>query len=434
MWIKNDTLLKRYMTHSSHPSKRPRIVIAGAGFGGMMTAYRLHRSFCYSHTIELVIVDRNNYFLFTPLLHEVATGSIAPGNIVEPIRKLLPCCLSDHYKTTANRLNLTRSILRTNDADISYDYLVLALGSQPNFYNTTHASQHALTLRSLSDALTIKRHIIAQLEHATKTKNLEQRQRYLRFVVIGGGATGVELAGELAGFLRESTSYFFRGSTIGEDISLILLQRGDELLLPFSSKARHQSLRALKRLGVEVRFNQEVSDVTEEGVCLVSGETIPTNTPIWVAGVKPTTIETDEEIQRTNDGRICVEPTLQLPNYPNVFVMGDLAAALDQSGNPLPMLAQVADRQAKTVSKNIALLLEDQPPQAFTYHHRGSLVSVGEWMAIAEFGNISLSGPLIWLLWRTIYLAKLITWPKRIQVAMDWFVNLFLPRDISSYE
>ncbi len=418
------------MTETANSIKRKRIVIVGAGFGGVYAFRRLHRYFHRNPLIELVLVNPQNYFLFTPLLHEVATGGVEPGHIVEPLREVLGCCLSDFWQTTVTKVQLANKTLETSLGQLPYDYLVLASGAETNFYGTPGAAEYALTLKTLGDAIRLRNHCIDTFERASKIADQATLQRELSFVVVGGGPTGVELIAELAEFVGDAFARVYP-RTLLQNVSLTLVHAGDELIPQFPSRLRQKSQAVLERKGIKVRLGATVQAVDREGVVLKDGNRIEASTVIWVAGVRPTHPIFDTELQHDDWNRLIVNNLLQLERYPEVSVLGDTAAVHDSHGHALPALAQVAVQQATTVGDNIAATIKGKSPQPFRYHHRGDLLSLGQWMAVGEIGGFPFAGHLAWWIWRTVYLSKVLSFRKKLEVALDWTLDLFSPRDIS---
>jgi len=412
-----------------------KIVIIGNGFGGTYTLKHLQKLFKNDPRVHITLVGETNYFLFTPLLHEVATGSINPENIIEPIRKVFRSCLDDFHLGNAESVNLKEQKVKIiNNGDITtipYDYLVLASGAETNFFSTKGAEEHSLTLKTLADAIKIKNRAISQIEKASHIENEALRKKMLNFVVVGGGPTGVELASELIELLRDSFSSYYHGNII-KDTAVTLVQRGDELLPQFNKKIRQKSLEVLRKKGINVLLKTGVVEVAENKVVLDNGNVIETENTIWVAGIKPRTVEFDESVPMLEDGRIIVNENLQIENHNEVFVLGDIAGVrVGNSGTFLPALAQVAVKEAGAVSNNIARLIKGKGLKPFIYKSRGTMVSLGQWMAIGEISNFAFWGHITWWLWRTVYLSKMISWQKKIKIAIDWTINLFSPRDIS---
>jgi NADH:ubiquinone reductase (H+-translocating) len=408
-----------------------KILIIGNGFGGTYALKHLDKIYKRSRNVEITLVGEKNYFLFTPLLHEVATGGINPENIVESIHKVLGRCLSNFYLGKAEFVDLEKKTVSVGEFRLPYDYLVLAPGAETNYYGIPGAEKYSMPLKTLECAIKIKNHVIKELERASHTKDENERKRKLTFVVAGGGPTGVELAAELVEFLKETFAHYYRDEVI-KNISIVLIQKAPELMPQFGKKIRERSLKVLRKKGVDVRLNTGVTEVTHSHIVLDTGEILPTETVLWVAGIKPKEIKFSSEIEKTKDGRLVVNEYLELINQKGVFALGDVAAA-KVNGTYLPALAQVATKEAQTVARNIDLSTKGKSLKPFTYRHTGNLVSLGQWMAVGEISKFTFSGHITWWLWRTVYLSKLISFRKKIKVALDWTVNLFYPRDISQF-
>ena len=413
--------------------KQARVLIIGNGFGGVYTLKNLYKYLNCRKEASLAMVGEKNYFLFTPLLHEVATGSLSPENIIEPIRQVLGQSLDAYYLGRAESIDLSLRTATLHGEIVPYDYLVLAMGATTNFFNTPGAEKYAFTLKNIEDAIKIKNQAIRQIELASRLTDPEEIKKLLRFVVIGGGPTGVEFVAELAELIRESFSKYYTCDVL-KYVSVILIQKGAELVPQLNPKLRKISLKVLKQKSIDVRLNTAVREVGDKFVELSDGNKIEAATIIWLGGVKPAEINFSQPVERSPDQRIVVNEFLQVAGYPEVFALGDMAAFTDQkTGKFLPALAQVAQKQAGTVALNIARLIKDKPLKPFRYRSAGTLISLGQWMAAGEIGRLTLSGHFTWWLWRTTYLIKFISFRKKIRVAIDWTMNLFSPRDISEF-
>ena len=408
-----------------------KIVIVGNGFGGIYTLKGLHRLFHNDPRIHVTLVGDNNFFLFTPLLHEVATGGISPENIIEPIHKALSFCLDNFHVGRAQRVSVKEKTVTVGDTVLLYDYLVLAPGAETNFFNTPGAEEYAMPLKSLEHAIAIKNKCISQIEQASYVTDREARRKMLTFVIVGGGPTGVELAGELAEFISDTFSKYFTLDLI-EDIRIILMQKGSELVMQFDPKLRAKSLEILQKKGVHVMLNAAVTEVGESFIKVENQDMIYADTIIWVAGVRPVDIPFDVQIPKSPDGRIVTTSELHLEEYADIFVIGDLAAVSD-GAHLLPQLAQVAVQQGRCVAENIKRSIEEKNLGAFTYKNSGNLMSLGQWMAVGQIKNFTFSGRIAWWIWRTVYISKLISWQKKLGVAFDWTIDVFSPRDISKF-
>lgn len=412
-------------------TKPLRIVILGAGFGGVYAFKKLRQIFKNDPRIKLTLVNNKNYFLFTPLLHEVATGGVSRENVVEPLRKVLGCSLSEFRLANVLSIDLGQKRVVLDNGHCDYDFLILALGADTNFYNTPGAQENSFTLKNLEDAVRLKNHFIQKLEYASSMRAEELPEALTHFVVVGGGATGVELSAEMSELFFQTFGKYYRHHEFFSKVKITLLQKQNELLHRFSKKIRDKALEVLRDKKVDVKLGVEVNEVGKDYIKLRSGEFIPTETTIWVAGIKPNQVNISGEIKYSPQGKIVVNKFLQVENHPEVFALGDMASFGDANTAELPALAQVATKAAEAVAINLGELIHGRPLREFTYEHSGDLISIGQWMAAAEIKKFYFANRFAWWLWRTVYLFKLISFPKKIKVATDWTINLFMPRDIS---
>ena len=409
-----------------------RILILGGGLGGAYAYKHLHRLFHGRGAVEISIVTENNYFLFTPFLHEVATGGISPEHTLEPLRKLFPCCDLKLYLTHVDRIIPQQKTVCTGMGMIGYDYCIVALGATTNYFGVTGAFRHAFGLKSLDDALRLKRHCIRLFERAALSDDADERKKLLRFCIVGGGPTGVELAAEMAEFVYETIQRLYRRCGFAEYVDITLLHRDDELIGQFDVQFRRAALRVLRSKRIAVRFQTAVKEVGSDHILLESGERIETATTVWVAGVSPYEVNPDSGLTCDSFGRMAVRPTLQHEQFDSLFALGDCACFTNRGETkPVPALAQVAVKQGRVVAENIYRHMKIRPLTSFRYRSSGMLISLGRWMAFAQLGPFRFSGPVAWWLWRTIYLGKILSLEKRIRVAVDWTLDAFAPRDIS---
>lgn len=410
--------------------KKTRILVLGAGFAGTYALKRLHKRLHKRKHVEITVVNDTNYFLFTPLLHEVATGAIKPNNILEPIRKVFTCCHISVRVGNVRAVDTKQKEVLVNEEKIGYDYLIMAMGSETNYFGTAGAAEHCFTLKSLDDALDLKGHYISLMDRAATMSDREARRNLLHTVIIGAGPTGVELAAETAELFFHSFSKYYPQDII-DDVAITLVQRGSDVLPAFDPYVRRKALETLERNGVDVMLNTAVDAVGPSSVHLSSGNTITTHTAIWVAGIKAASFDINAE--KNSRGCLVVGPTLQLIGHKDVFVVGDLAYCENpHTKRGMPALAQVAVAQGELAADNILALMQDAPLKHIHVKLKGMLVSLGQWRAAAEIGKIHFSGRFAWWMWRTVYLSKLLSWRKRLQVAVDWTIELFAPRDISN--
>ena len=400
-----------------------KIVILGGGFGGVYTLKYLHRFFHNKKEVKLILVNKKNYFLFTPLLHEFVTGGVSLENLVEPVREIIKCCDYEFIHGEVEKIDLEKKIVYLRKKEIKYDYLVIALGSKTNFYNIPGAKENSFTLKSLDDAIKLRNHFIHMFELAANNDN----EGNLTFVIVGGGATGVELAGEMSDYFYKTFSKIYSKEVISK-VKIILIERGDELISQFSPKLRQKALERLKKQNINVLLSKGVVEVGENFFKLDDGEIIKTKTVIWTAGIEPNLPEIIGNVERDNKGRLIVNEYLQVKNYENVFAIGDVCCFV-QNEKPLPQLAQVAVRQAEITGKNIFNLIKNKPLEKFIYKHQGDLISLGRFFAIGEIKGFAFSGFFAWILWRVVYLSKMISNKDKIKTFIDWLLDIFYPRD-----
>ncbi|MBI2453519.1 NAD(P)/FAD-dependent oxidoreductase [Candidatus Peregrinibacteria bacterium] len=407
-----------------------KIVILGAGFSGVYTAQHLLKDYS-GFDFTITIVNKTNYFLFTPLLHEVATGGLNRQHVVESIREIFRGKPVDFYLSEARKIDFKKKIVFSDGHEIPYDFLVIASGSETHFHNILGAKEHAFTLKSLSDANRLRDHFIATFELASKISDDTQRRRLLSFAVIGGGPTGIELIAEMAELFFETFQQYYPHLHLKDDVTLFLVHRGSELMPQFSLWLRKKAKNVLTKKGVQIRLGSGVSEITNEGIFLSNQDFLPASTVVWVAGVQSCFPEMFPEPSLDVNNRIVVDSFLRVKGYENVFALGDIACFLADNENPLPMLAQVSVSQSDTVAMNIKNFLSDRPLKPFRYRLKGILVSLGRWKACGEIFGFHVSGPFAWFLWRTIYFFKFVSMRKRFKIALDWTLNIFYPRDIS---
>ncbi|MEX0931821.1 MAG: NAD(P)/FAD-dependent oxidoreductase [Candidatus Paceibacterota bacterium] len=408
---------------------KKKIVILGAGFAGMYT-YRALKRKLRSKEASITVVNKTNHFLFTPLLHEVASGSLTPVNVVESIRSIMDSndCF---YQAEVLGVNSENKTVQTNHGDISYDYLVYALGSRACYFNTPGAHAYAYSLKSLEDAVYLRNHVIDKFEQATCVDDEKEKEELLSFVIVGGGPTGVEYAGELIEYIRDTFKKYYPRDIDFSKLQVTLVHMGGELLPQFDKKLRGKALARLKKQGVTVLLNTAVEEINKKGVQLKGGDSIVARTVVWTAGVEPNTQFLPETFERDPRGRVIVNEFLQTGNDKNIFVVGDVASSKNDRGEAMPQLAQVAVRHGEFTADTIARIIHKQRLLPFDFRLQGELVSVGEWYALGKIGFVRLSGAFAWYIWRTIYLFKFHSFRKRLRIALDWTINLFYPRDIS---
>lgn len=404
-----------------------RVVILGAGFGGIETYAALRRA---KHSnLQVTLINKTNYFLFTPLLHEVATGGLGHHNVVEAVREIIGRDSASFLQAEIGEIDMEQRVVHTSMRDVPYDSLVIATGATTAFYGIPGAEQHGFVLKNLQDALRLRNHVIDLFEQANMRTPAE-RKKMLSFAVVGGGATGVEIATELADLFNDTFRTFYANDFKRKEVSLTLVSADAEVLMPFHPNIRKKALRVLMREGITVKLKMQVKEVTADGLTFADGSTLSAETVVWAAGVTPM-LTPPQGMVCDKSRRLIVDKYLRAEGHENVFSLGDAACFPSADGRPLPMLAQVAVRQGPVVAQNILNTIDKTPLVPFSFKMRGQLVSLGRMQAAAQFGPFHFSGPIAWFIWRTVYFFNFHSWSKRFKIGMDWFVNLFFPRDIT---
>jgi NADH dehydrogenase len=401
-------------------SARPTVVVVGAGFGGLRAAKALRRA-----PVNVVMVDRHNYHLFQPLLYQVATAGVEPGQIARPVRAILRRQRNFAFHLSeVTGIHLAERRLDTAAGPLPYDYLILAIGGETNFFGLEGIRKHGFGLKDISDAVQIRNEVLLNFELATLERDPERRRAHLTFVVVGGGPTGVEMAGSLAELIRLVLVKDYPRLNLN-DTRVLLLEAADRLLTAMPAKLGLAAGDTLWHKHVEVRFGASVVDFDGERVCLKSGEVIPARTLVWAAGARATTLRSGlDGLATSRQGRIVVEETLQVPGHPEVLVIGD-AAYMEHDGQPLPMMAPVAIQQAETAADNVRRMLAGAPTVAFRYKNPGELATIGRNAAVAHVRGLQFKGFTAWVVWLTVHLIQLIGFRNKLFVLLSWAWDYF---------
>ena len=392
----------------------PRVVILGCGFGGLFAARALRNA-----PLDITVLDRTNHHLFQPLLYQVATAGLAAPAVAEPIRRILA-----HQKNTtvlygeAQRVDLAaKKVLLENGEQLAYDRLILATGARDSYFGHDEWAAHAPGLKTLEDAFDIRRRVLLAFEHAERESDPAKRAAWLTFVVIGAGATGVEMAGMLAEIARHTLQGEFRRFD-PRNARVVLVEATDRVLPAYTPDLSERARLQLERLGVTVWLGRRVTGIDERGVQL-GGERLEASTVIWCAGVAASPIGATLGVPLDRAGRVIVEPDLSVPGHPQVQVVGDLAL-LASHQPPVPGVAPAAKQMGRHAARNILRALADKPPLPFRYRDYGQLATIGRSSAVAMFGRVHIWGWLAWVAWLTAHIYFLIGFRNRLVVLIDW--------------
>ena len=421
---------------------KKRIVVLGGGFAGVECTRKLESYFRNDSDIELTLVSEDNFLLFTPMLPQVASGMIETRHIIMPIRTI--CEKTTFYEGRVKNIDPYGKIVtlwgtgERRGISIHYDFLVVALGSQTNFFGLSDVEKHAYTMKTLNDAVILRNRIIDMLEQSENENNPILRKSMLTFVVVGGGFAGVETAGEILDLLHDVKKYYPHIDR--ESLKVIILEALPAILPGFDEKLAKFAHDKLIERGIDIRLKMALTSFDgttltvkklEESKEDSETEIIRTNTLIWTAGVTPVnTIK--RSLFKTDKGKIIVNDFLEVPDFPGVFAIGDCALFMDpESKRPYPPTAQLAEAQAKIAADNLHALIRKKEKTKFTYKSKGQMAIIGKRTGIASFLGSNIAGFWAWLLWRNVYLSKIPKWEKRVRVLLDWTIDLFFDRDIS---
>ena len=375
--------------------------------------------------VDVVLVDQHNYHLFTPLLYEVGTALLDSSEIAYPVRGIFHRVPNVDFKVgRVDAIDLTERQVRTPEGDLAYDYLVVAAGTVNNFFGNVSAERNSYALKDMEEALALRNQILARFEEASWTKDGERRRRLLSFVVVGGGPTGVEFAGALSELIHLVLRKDYPRLRL-EEVEIRMVEAVDHILGAFDPGLQDWAVARLKRMGVEVMLDSAVETIGEEDVRLLDGTIIPAATMVWTAGVKASALGRQLGVELGRGGRVPVEPTLQLPAHPEVFVIGDLAHVVDIGGKALPQLAAVAIQQGKAVARGIKSLAAGGPVEPFRYKDKGILATIGRNAAVVQMGRLRFHGFAGWVTWLTVHLVLLISFRSRVLVLISWAYDYF---------
>ncbi|HLF89974.1 MAG TPA: NAD(P)/FAD-dependent oxidoreductase [Anaerolineales bacterium] len=397
----------------------PHVLIIGAGFGGLNAARALRKA-----PVRITLLDRKNYHLFQPLLYQVATSGLSPGDIAFPARTIFRKQHNLTFRMAEVRhIALANKRLDTSTGPLTYDNLILAAGSETSYFGLQSVQENGLGLKDIDEAVSIRNRVLRMFELAAQELDAEKRRALLTFIVVGGGPTGVESAGALSELIRLVLLKDYPNLSI-KDTRILLLEAADRLLGGFPENLQEYAAETLWRKHVEVRFGAAVTGFDGERVLLKSAEVIPARTLIWAAGVRAARIVDTLGTSQPRQGRVAVTPTLNLPDHPAVFVIGD-AAYFEHDGQPLPMMAPVAIQQGRTAARNILHHLRGESLEEFIYKDPGSLATIGRNAAVARLRGFKFTGFLAWFLWLGVHLLWLVGFRNKLVVLINWAWDYF---------
>ena len=400
--------------------KVPHVVIIGAGFGGLEAAQKLAGA-----PVRVTIIDRHNYHLFQPLLYQVAIAGLVPSQIAYPLRTIFRRHPNvDFLMSEVSSIDFASRYVKANGSVIAYDYLILSVGGQTNFFGMQEVEQYAFQLKNVESAVETRNHLLHVFEEASREVDAERRRALLTFVIVGGGPTGVETAGALAELITHVMAKDFPYMDLKE-VRVILIEATSSVMMAYPEGLRKATRRLLRSKNVEILENTRLIEYNGLQVTLADKTTIETHTLIWTAGVRSAEITDRLGVPQTVGRRIRVEPTLQLPGHPEVFVIGDAAYLEDEHGQSLPMLATVAQQEAKAAARNIEKILKGKQPKPFHYKDPGLLATIGRNAAVAHIWGLSFSGFIAWVIWVVLHIYRIIGFRNRILVLINWAWDYF---------
>ncbi len=398
-----------------NPQKLPHLVIVGAGFGGLKAAQKLAKL-----PVRITLIDRQNYHLFQPLLYQIAIAGLVPSQIAYPVRTIFRRQKNLTFQMgEVSAIDFDARYVKMDGSVIAYDYLILAVGGQTNFFGMQALEHNAFQLKNVESAVATRNHLLEIFEQASREADESKRRALLTFVVVGGGPTGVETAGALAELITHVMVKDYPHMDLKE-VRVLLLEAGPYVMPSYPDGLRKSTFNLLRKKNVEIMLNAKLTDYNGEQVTLSNGMRIQTRTLIWTAGVRAAELADQLRVGQAASSRVVTEPTLQLPNHPEVFVIGDAAYFVNGNGEPLPMLATVAQQQADAAVRNLKKILKGEKPEAFHYKDPGLLATIGRNAAVARIWGLSFSGFIAWVIWVALHIYRLIGFRNRLVVLINW--------------
>ncbi len=402
-----------------NPKTLPHIIIVGAGMGGLEAAKALKNA-----PVRITLLDRHNYHLFQPLMYQVAIAGLLPSQIAYPLRTIFRKQKNLTFQMgEVHAIDLDTRYVKTNGSVIAYDYLILAVGGQTNFFGLKNVEKNAFELKNIETAVATRNHLLKMFEKASHEADAEKRRALLTFAVVGGGPTGVETAGALAELIQHVMTKDYPHMNLN-DVRVLLIEAGASLIATYPPELRKATYDLLQNKNVEIMLNAALKDFSGTEISLGDNSAIKAHTLIWTAGIRSAQILDSLHVEQKSAGRVVASETLQLTTHPEVFVIGD-AAYLENNGKPLPMLGTVAQQQGRFAAKNILHILKGDEPRRFIYKDPGLLATIGRNAAVARIWGLSFSGFIAWLIWVGLHIFRLIGFRNRILVLVNWAWDYF---------
>lgn len=416
---RTDTGHQTIAGNTTRRTRRPRVVIVGAGFGGLNAARTLAKG-----DVDVLVIDRNNYHGFWPLLYQVATAGLEPEAIAYPVRAIFRKYPNvDFQMAEVNGVDFDKRIVLTGGKPIAYDYLVLAAGSADNYFGNDQLAQNTYGLKDIDDAERLRNKVLSAFERAARENDPDKRQTLMTFALIGGGPTGVEMAGALSELIRHVLRKDYRMLDVMK-ARIVLIEATEHVLAAFPESLQKSATKKLQRMGVEILLKSPVASVEGHTVTLKDGRQLAASTVVWAAGVRAAEITDKLQVELGRNARVKVEPTLNIPGHPEVFAVGDIAYLEGYKGSQAyPMVAQVAIQQGKQAARNILSHTEGLSMAAFSYFDQGTMATIGRSSAVLEAFGVRLSGRLAWLGWLLVHIMYLIGFRNRLIVLTNWAIN-----------
>ncbi|MFZ0184660.1 MAG: NAD(P)/FAD-dependent oxidoreductase [Nitrosotalea sp.] len=434
--------VKKSEKNNIEVNDRKKILVLGGGFAGIEVLRRLESKFENDFTVDINMISKDNFFLFTPMLPEVVSGMIETQHIVTPVRAF--CKRARFYEATirsvdfqkkqvtiSNRIDTKNEPTNWHDHTLDYDYLVLAFGGETNFFGMEDVKKYSYTMKSLGDAIVLRNHVIDMLEQVSIEQDRDLRKSLMTFVVVGGGFAGIETVGELNALVRDAVRDFYNDIDI-KDIRVVLVDATNKILPEVSDDLSKFTTQKLKESGIEIILENPVSSATASTVKLKDGTSIETHTLVWTGGVTPEKIVKELQCEHDKGGRIIVDGYLVVKGFDRVYALGDCASITDKNtGRPYPPTAQNAVEQAKVVASNLISTIRGGNKVSFNYKSRGIMAKIGKRKGVGILFGMKTHGLLAWMIWRTYYLSHLPTLEKKLRVVLDWTIDLFFKPDIA---